>query len=550
MTHRSFRTDSLIWLLIAIALVLFRLYPTFGPELGHDSFQYLSAADNALAGRIGYTSLIHYDVERAFGVLPAPMMTFPSGYPMAIAAVSLIGVSTQTAALLLSVFSIAACIPLLYWTATRMGLSRALSNVVVGCFVLNGIVSEYAMAALSEPLFMVLILAGVALLIKARTDHEGRGVAYWVLAGMAIGATYFVRYAGLFLVVGLALVLIRHVLARDRVLARGHAITLVSAGFFLAAGFVRNILLVGNWHGRDEMLVNNPLIAVIGQTINTINGLFLGVGTAKIAPGGTFVPKLVFALTVTVGLGMLILQWWRARPRTAGHVAPARGVAIDLLLLSATFVACMIYAGHTSSISYGAARHFLPLLPLLLLMLGALMSFLLTGIDRADTKRRTALASLTISLVCYAYLNALVISKPRIDEEAIVVEQFASGGVAADASRSAVQKIVGPNGVILANNGQAVGYFLNRPTISTVNPTFSSITWDEETVRKIVDQFHVAAVVITAPVAGQAEDEADLPSPFVQGLAQGSAPPWLKLQHRSGTLLAYVPVGQPAVAHR
>lgn len=549
--QRTVNIDTWIWMLLAVALVAIRLYPGFVPELGHDSFQYLSAADNALAGRIGYTSLIHYDVERAFGVLPAPMMTFPSGYPMAIAAVSLIGVSTQTAALLLSIVSIVGCIPLLIWIGARLGLPRALRNVVVACFVVNGIVSEYAMAALSEPLFMLLILIGVALLVKARTERGGQGVAYWLAAGLAIGATYFVRYAGLFFIVGLALVLVRHVLERNRVLARGHAIALGSAGLFLAAGFARNILLVGNWQGRGEMLVSNPLLAVIGQTANTINGLFLGVGTAKLAVGGTFIPKLVFVLSIAIGVGVLAWQRWRHRAAASEQaLVGIRDVGIDLLVVIGTFIACMIYAGHTSSISYGAARHFLPLLPLMLLILGMGLHWLLPADGAAPSARRAAVVALSMSLVCYSYLNALVISKPRIDEEAVVLEQFASGGTEASASRTAVQQLVGPRGVILANNGQAVGYFLDRPTISTVNPTFSSITWDEQTVRKVVEQFHVAAVVITAPVPGQSDEETDLPSPFVQELAQGTAPPWLKLQHRSGSLLAYVPVGQPTVAHR
>ena len=42
-----------------------------------------------LQGLFGYTSLIHYDVERSFGVVPAPMVTFAMGYPVLISAISL-----------------------------------------------------------------------------------------------------------------------------------------------------------------------------------------------------------------------------------------------------------------------------------------------------------------------------------------------------------------------------------------------------------------------------------------------------------------------------
>ena len=496
--NRILRIDLWIWVCIAAGLLAVRLYPAFVPELGHDSFQYLSAADNARAGRIGYTSLIHYDVERSFGVLPAPMLTFPSGYPLVIAFVSLAGVSTTTAALILSGVSTMACIPLLFWLGLQLGFSRAIRHVVVACFVINGIVSEYSAAALSEPLFMLLALAGIAALVGARLRENNGSLRHWLFAGLAFGATYFVRYAGLFFIVGLALMTIRHLVARERLLARGHAMALAVACAFVMTGIARNMLLVGNWRGRDEMLVSNPLWSVLGQTAMTINGLFLGVGTGRSALGGTFVPKAVFAALLVAGMASLAWGRWRRRS-TSIEPPPVSGMGIDLLLLSATYVACMIYAGHTSSISYGAARHFLPLVPATLLLFGLLLRFLLPDVERGVIARRLPVAALAISFFCYAYLNILVIRKPLEDQEALVAEQFNAGAGGAAASRAAILRLTGSEGAILANNGQAVGYFLGRPTISTVGPDFSNVVWDEQTVRDTLQRFHVTAVVITAP---------------------------------------------------
>jgi hypothetical protein len=531
-------------MIIAAGMLVMRLYPSFIPELGHDSFQYLSAADNALAGRIGYTSLIHYDVERSFGVLPAPMLTFPVGYPLAIALVSLVGVSTQTAALLTSAASTLGCIPLLLWLGGQLGFSRVVRNVVVACFVFNGIVNEYGLAALSEPLFMVLVLLGVAALVQARSHGSAGGLRYWAAAGLAIGASYFVRYAGLFFIVGLAPVMLRHLLARERLLASGHAVALAVATVFVLLGIVRNFLLVGNWRGRDEMLVSNPLPAVLSQTAQAINGLILGVGTAKNALGGTLVPKVAFSAFLVLGLALLAWIRWRERPIPIEQRPPVGEVGIDLLLVSATYVACMIYAGHTSSISYGAARHFLPLIPFILLLFGLALRFLLPKLRGHATWRRLPIAALVISFGCYVYLNLLVIRRPLIDEVRIVDEQFNSGSTGSAGSRAAVLNLVGPQRVIIANNGQAVGYYLGRPTISTVGPTFSDVVWDEETIRATVLRFHVVAIVITAPIPGQREDDADFPSPFVQQLARGKAPSWLKLAHQSGSLLTYVPASE------
>lgn len=539
--HRISRIDIWIWVCVAAGLLTLRLFPSFAPELNHDSFQYLSAADNALAGRLGYTSLIHFDVERSFGVLPAPMLTFPSGYPLAIALVSLAGVSTPTAALILSVLATIACIPLLVWLGLQLGLSRPLRNVVVACFVFNGIVSEFASAALSESLFMFLALLSVAALVLARLHRNGSGLRYWFAAGLAFGAAYFVRYAGLFFIVGLALLLVRHLINRDRLLAKGNAIALAVASVFVMVGITRNMLLVGNWRGRDEMVVSNTLLSVLAQTGQAVNGLFLGVGTGNSAPGGTFVPKVVLSALLALGIAWLAWNRWRRRPIVHEKPLPTNGAAIDVLLLSATYAACMAYAGLTSAISYGAARNFLPLIPLILLLFGLLLRFLLPNHEQRAAGHRLPVAALGVSLCCYVYLNVLVIRKPLVDQLTVVAEQFKSGRDGATATRAAVLSRAGPRGVILANNGQAMGYFLGRPTISMVGPTFSQVVWDEPTVRETIQRFHVAEVVITAPLPGRPGD-IEIPSPFVEQLARGNAPAWLKLEDRSGSLLTYTPI--------
>ena len=68
--------DVLTWSIAGVLLLLWRLYPHFTPALNHDSFQYLSGAVNTLQGHWGWTSLIHFDAERSFGTVPAPIPCF------------------------------------------------------------------------------------------------------------------------------------------------------------------------------------------------------------------------------------------------------------------------------------------------------------------------------------------------------------------------------------------------------------------------------------------------------------------------------------------
>src|SRR5215472_4779089 len=212
------------WACLCAALMLARVYPGMGPHLSNDGFQYLSVAQNTLTGHFGCTSLVHYDLERSFGVMPAPMVHFPLGYPLAIALVGRIGVPLQDAALLVSAISMLACVPLLAWIAGQLGLSRLPRNVVMAGFVVNARVIDFGAAAMSEALFTLVVLLGVALLVAARLRADSSRGWHWAAAGLALGAGYWVRYAGLFFVLGLAVLVIRHLVGSDRSQAKGFVV--------------------------------------------------------------------------------------------------------------------------------------------------------------------------------------------------------------------------------------------------------------------------------------------------------------------------------------
>jgi hypothetical protein len=111
--RRVQQPETWVWTCVSAILIALRLDFGFAQSLCNDSFQYLSMAYHALNGHFAYTSLVHFDAERSFGVLPAPMVTFPAGYSWAIAAVTRIGVSMETASLIVSVVSTVACVPVL-----------------------------------------------------------------------------------------------------------------------------------------------------------------------------------------------------------------------------------------------------------------------------------------------------------------------------------------------------------------------------------------------------------------------------------------------------
>jgi hypothetical protein len=76
------------WTVACVILIALRIYPGFTPYLANDSC---------------YSFIVHFDAERSFGVVPAPVVTFPMGFPLVIALISRLGVPPETAASLISI---------------------------------------------------------------------------------------------------------------------------------------------------------------------------------------------------------------------------------------------------------------------------------------------------------------------------------------------------------------------------------------------------------------------------------------------------------------
>jgi hypothetical protein len=531
--NRRFKPEVWAWVCLCATLIGVNVYPHFVPHLGNDSFQYLSVAQNTLSGHFGCTSLIHYDPERSFGMIPAPMVHFPLGYPLAIALVSLIGVSLQNAAMLVSAISILACVPLLAWIAGQLGLSWLVCNVVVGGFVLNALIVDFGASAISEPLFTFVVLLGVALFVAARLHPDSTRGWCWAAAGLAFGAACWVRYAGLFFVLGLAALVIRHLVASDRSQAKGYALAVTVAGAAVLAEIARNILLIGRWQETVVKKVNHPLPSVLVETVRAGKDLFLGPSFG--VPGWTSVARALF-ITLFFG-GLAWLTWRHLLHRAAqAHPFPAlRGIPADLLILTLIYSGCLFYAGLTTNITY-RARMFVPLTPLLLLLLGLALNAMLTAPAQRSISRRLALFALGASFCCYIALNFVMVVRPPTDYTSpSVASLMDSTSIGGRTARAAVLKLAGPTGVVVANDGQAIGYALGRPTISLVGPTYSNVEWNEKAIYDVVDQYNAAAVVIYA-------NKRFLPTPFVRQLAQGEAPSWMKLVYRSGEFLEYEPL--------
>jgi len=168
--------------------------PTF---VQNDGVQYLSTAFNWLEGRGLSTNALMYKPHFQ-GYLPAPQTVWPPGYPLLIALTSLLGMHTQTAALLLNLIFLVASALLTFVILRRcyIKFSRAMFCTVI--FYFTALPWIYSFGLLTEPVFSTLILATIAVL----PDPEKDRIWPWLVSGILLALVVSVRYSGVFFAMG------------------------------------------------------------------------------------------------------------------------------------------------------------------------------------------------------------------------------------------------------------------------------------------------------------------------------------------------------------
>jgi len=494
------------------ALSLFFVWSLFVHQrLANDAYQYLSVAENLAAGRGIVTSLVHFDVERAHGTAPAPLTTFPPGFPIAVAALCKVGLPPETAALGISMLALTLVVGLLASACNAVELDLLESRAVLFLFAVNAYTLSYAGAVASEALFTLFLTAAVAsVLLAERAENRPTVLLFSAVGGVAIGLSYWVRYAGLLAIVGLGAALgVSFLARRTRRAFEALVVTLAPALVLVAAGFARNIQLTGSWKGGNTKIVHHPLVSMVKLTIVSFSHLLLGDGESRPARAcqGLFLLCLGF-----------VLVRWRRWPR-----GPAASRAFVIASVAALYSALMFYVGSRSVISYGA-RMFLPVLPFLLLLLA-------TVVEPAKDAR----GRLAVLVGCGAYaLSALLNAPPARSGHLEVASRLARPMSDGAPLRAWIDAHVGPQESLLAADGQATGHLLRRPVVSLVGSEYSDETWSEGSIERTMERFGIRYLILYRPATG-----VEAESSFLSALIEGRPDPHLGLAARNDQTLVF-----------
>jgi hypothetical protein len=482
--------EVLLWgglgLAVAFSMLAFRPLP-----LSNDSCQYLSVASNIRHGEGATTDLVYFDTERSHGRIPAPLTTFPPGYPAAVGMISGFFGGVEKAARILSAISFAGTAALLAGVLIATGVAPFVRAIVTLLFVTNAASAEFSAGALTESMFVFVFTAAIVALIVAWWGSPRLRVRLTcTIAGLVLaGLSYWIRYAGLFLIAALVLYVgLRFLRLRDRLHAAELSATLLPIGL-AGALMARNVLLVGTWKGGNSLPVSNPLRGVLAHFGRDQLHLLLGEHMAR------FGAREAVLLAGCLSLGAF-LGWRVLRNGSGGALLPrASGLWTLPFTCAVVYTAGLCYAGLRSVISFGT-RMFLPVLPLYLLLFAFALHWLIsrTQFRGEQIWFRVTLCAL---LIGYIGVNARDLKTPKpISRLDLLSGQLAERTADGQHLSDWMNTHIDPAAVIAAQDGQVTGYLLHRRTLGLVESEYSLERWECPEIRRQMNRFGSSYLIL------------------------------------------------------
>ncbi len=220
------------------ALILFITIKN-GMGIASDSIAYIGVSEHVVTGKglnwIGPDGSLR------------PMTHFPPFYPLLLAAIQICGLNSIQAAMLVNILVFGASIILIGWFIQHLSGNPIASLMGSLLAAFSPIMISSHDWAMTEPIFIFLMLLGIALLSKY-LETNNRSLLIGV--GIIIGMHYLTRYAGLSLIVTSVIAILLHSKFNLRKKLRPLLILLFFSLAPMAIWMIRNKVLAGTFTNR------------------------------------------------------------------------------------------------------------------------------------------------------------------------------------------------------------------------------------------------------------------------------------------------------------
>lgn len=507
--------------MLAGVLALWLSYGQLGaPYITNDGYQYLDAASNLASGRCFCTGVALFDEQVAYGRIPVPFTHFAPGYPLLIAGISRAGIRAETAGYLLSALGYLAVL----WLIQDLGLNLGARPWVVVAFSLLWIAHATALyyAALvgTETLFAAALVGMADLIVRDVRSNSSRPTLMAAIGAVA-GLSYWIRYPGLFLVAAAGIYLIVRAW-RVPGAWRGTFAGLLASAILVGSVQIRNAILSGSLQGGFKTAGGRlSLVPVFSGTIRALSHLVTG----DRIPLHVDVWIAILSLS-SAALLFLVLQAWRRGPIETAATKAAFGWTI---FIGVVYI-CGVLAAALTTIAADLPRYYFPVYPLALGCAAAACSRLAGKLGAA------MIAMFIASVVAVEGRNLFV---PPASPDWILTRTFLDEPVETGATLlDWLRNHTSESAPILAVEGQALHYILQRPVIAVISAEFTARRPDEEGFRALMRQQR-ARYLLILPGAPEARIPEELSYGFLRSLASGETPSWLKLAARTKDAAVY-----------
>jgi len=159
---------ALLLLTVASMLTAVAVVWLFDPlKINPDTMQLIDTARHLVAGQGLSSGIVYYDAQRAFEVVPAPMIIWPPGFPWLLAAGMSVGLTAEATALASCLIAHIATTFLIYFGLRRVGASAAIAALVGGVWLAHPTALSLTISCFAEPIYTALTLASWLALIRA-----------------------------------------------------------------------------------------------------------------------------------------------------------------------------------------------------------------------------------------------------------------------------------------------------------------------------------------------------------------------------------------------
>jgi len=520
MTNRVIAASVLLLGLLAVWLFSRSVH---APFLSDDSYQYLDAAQSVAAGECLCTHVAHFDEQVASRRMPVPYTHFPPGYSLLMAALSFAGLSLATAGFLLS----AASFLVTLWLIFDIGFTLGARPWAIAALSLLWVTNSEALLDASrvgtEGVFTAAVTA-LAALIARDVRNSGSRPALLVWLGVAAGAAYDTRYAGLFLLPIAGIYLLWR--WRQTPAAKWGALGgLFAIAVLTGAIMLHNIAYTGSWRGGFTAGVHRSVRLVLVESFKSYYHLVFG-GKA-VARFDLWAVILGASLAVTL---FLIFRALRKREFSAlPQFTPVACAWLGLILV--TYAAGIMLTG-LLTIADDMTRYNRPVYPLVLAAAAPLLSVALRG-------RWIAVGIAAVGAIIAIHSRSLGV--PPHVERHVLANQMLNREVQPGMTAHAwLLGHVPPGGIVVAADGQGVEYVLHRNVISVIEPQYTARATDEPGYHTLMSQSHTRYLLLFPGLSPDQAPEQES-TPFLRDLAYGGVPPpqWLSLAIRNSAVAIY-----------